>query len=115
MAVLFPYLYRDEDNYKERGDVVFAGELSEGDYARLMAAAEGGEHFVAGQVGLPALQPSPGKKWDHGYHELDENEPEETDDEPTDPRAWDEFLADFEAMADKWDPVAECKRLGIPL
>lgn len=120
MAVRFEYMYRDASNYKELAEVIFAGSLAGDDGARLRAAAEGGEGFVASQVGLEPLQPrmvSFPSIDDHGYSELPEwYVPEEVSeaDGITDPREWGEFLAAFEREgAAGWDPVAECELLGI--
>lgn len=76
MNTKLEYLYRDAANYKEYGEVVFAGEATEEQLRRLEAALISGELLVADQVGLPDLAP-----WlrgenvyddelDHPFHEI---------------------------------------------
>jgi len=122
MTVKFHYSYRDASNYKEFGEVLFEGELAEGDVGLITDAAnEDGDGFVASQVGLEPLQPHM-ERWgrfpnpdDHGSSEIP-RPPEDTDAEGvTDPRPWRQFVAEFVAMKGKWDPVKECELLGIDL
>lgn len=125
MPVILRYLYRDGNGFKEFSEAVFPGTLRDGDGERLRRAAEGGEDFVAGQVGLPPLQPRmlafPSED-DHGFHCLIEgDDPQEVSDDaigevPVDPRPWADFLDEFEAAGRLgWDPAGECERLGIDL
>jgi len=54
--VRFDYMYRDRDNYKRGGEVVFAnpeGLDLEVATARLSAAMDGGVNFIAHQLGIP--------------------------------------------------------------
>lgn len=116
MNTIIDYMYRDASNWKQfpGADVVVAGTLTEAEQERLWASLDG-EHFVAGQVGLDALQGqvTPGID-DHGFCELVELR--ETDASPTLDVTAQELLARFEAAnAAGWDPIAECERLGIPL
>ena len=115
MAVLMSYLYRDAGNYKNHGEVVFPGETTPELEERLQAALEDGENFIAAQIGVPevflygrnryAVEPDS----DHCWHEL--GGITKTDEEPTDPRPFAEFVACVEAASrEGWkdfDPATE--------
>lgn len=67
------YLYRDGSNYKRWGRVVFGGVCDAAMRERLVAALDGGDLFIARQVGLPELF-FEGSVYadDHCWHELAE-------------------------------------------
>jgi hypothetical protein len=79
------YLYRDGSNYKRWGRVVFGGVCDAAMRGRLVAALDGGDLFIARQVGLPELF-FEGSVYsdDHCWHEL--AEVEATEDAVDDPR-----------------------------
>lgn len=51
----FTYLYRDADNYKNFGAVVFAGIIDSELRRRFERALDGGEYFIAEQLGVPEV------------------------------------------------------------
>ena len=112
------YMYRDAGNWKQYPEMPFivAGALTDEEIDRLRGTLVENDNFVAGQVGMDALQGqvTPGTD-DHGYCEVEDITL--TDDAPTYGHCTaQELLARFEAAAaEGWDPVAECERLGIPL
>ncbi|WP_339704521.1 hypothetical protein [Algoriphagus aquimarinus] len=89
------YLYRDADNYKEFGLVVFANitELTlEEATALLLPKLISEEFFVPDDWGLPRLHVSSyNPSVDHEWHEFEDFE--ETDESVTDEREIGEFLA----------------------
>lgn len=74
---IFEYLYRDAGNYKAWGELLLEGKLSDADTALLRNRFDGGELFIAEQIGVPTLYQ---KLWsecgsgpsedDHGWHEF---------------------------------------------
>ena len=105
----FVYLYRDAENYKKWGEVVFAGPCLDEYEAVNRDACHRREVFVAGQVRLPAVFLYDEARWevtdaDHGWHELWELR--STDEEADD--AWgrriDEFVEEFREIGnDRWE------------
>lgn len=74
---VFDYLYRDASNYKAWGSLLLKGAAVEADSARVFAALNDYEYFIAEQVGIPALY---GDLWqysdgpnedDHVWHTFD--------------------------------------------
>ena len=70
------YMYRDADNYKMSGRVIFDGRITEAQVRRLAEALDDGS-FIPGQVGIEDLQEkfNDGKgEWiddrDHPWHEV---------------------------------------------
>jgi len=53
--MMFRYLYRDAGNYKAFGSIRLNGTLTDAEQSELLACLDGGEFFVAEQVGIPAL------------------------------------------------------------
>ena len=68
--VLFEYMYRDGANYKTRGEVLIEGELSEGQKDEIIDKLDGGESFIAEQVGITSLRPEEIGEDDHCWHEF---------------------------------------------
>lgn len=52
---VFEYLYRDASNYKAFVVLLLNGTASKSDLARIIEVLDGGEFFIAEQVGVPAL------------------------------------------------------------
>jgi hypothetical protein len=75
---IFEYLYRDAGNFKAWGELLLDGELSEADEAFLRSKFEGGEFFIAEQLGIPPLYEAvwsaslagPSEELDHVWHEF---------------------------------------------
>jgi len=73
---VFEYLYRDASNYKVWGELLLEGELSEACGLRLCQYFDGGEFFIAEQIGIPPLyellweqcQSEPSEELDHVWH-----------------------------------------------
>lgn len=106
------YGYRDASNYKQVGEEVFPGTVTDEDLARLVEHLDDGCWFIAEQVGLPDLR----ELWpsevddDHIWHELDPTEDiEPTDDAPTRSETVGEFVDRF--VATVWDVDAAVERL----
>ena len=96
----FVYLYRDADNYKKWGRVVFEGRAESGGEERLRAVCFHSECFVAERVGIPTVFLYEEEDWerteaDHDWHEFWELEA--TDEEPDDGegRTIGEFVEEF--------------------
>jgi hypothetical protein len=49
------YEYRDGANYRFHSELVVAGEMTEALWARIRAACQDGDRFIADQVGLPEV------------------------------------------------------------
>lgn len=78
---VFAYQYRDAANWKTYGELLLAGEASEADISAVVSLFDGGDLFVAEQIGIPSLceqhfidydGPS---DLDHAYHEFFELRP----------------------------------------
>ncbi|WP_269531785.1 hypothetical protein [Chitinimonas sp. BJYL2] len=75
---IFEYLYRDAGNFKAWGELLLDGELTDEEVARMSARFEGGELFIAEQIGVPALceklwrecGSKPSNEFDHVWHEF---------------------------------------------
>lgn len=131
MNTRFSYMYRDEDNWKRGGEVIFAGETTPELEQRLLQSLNE-EDFIADQVGVPEVflwsaeadydpdhppegedAPTEGSyvinESDHCWHEY--TGCESTEDAPTDPRTIAEFVASIEAAAKAgWQTFAPADR-----
>ena len=52
---VFEYLYRDASNFKAYGSILLRGDFSRDQHNELIQSLEGGEFFIAEQVGMPPL------------------------------------------------------------
>lgn len=103
------YLYRDGDNYKKSGTVVFRGEPPMGVPAFERAVRElmdEGDYFTAHQVSVPEVflwEDFEENESDHAWHELEGFGL--TDRHATDPRTPEQFLEAVRgARAEGWRP-----------
>jgi hypothetical protein len=94
MWTLFNYLYRDVGNYKAFGCIALEGALLYSDRNAIVAKFEGGDLFVAEQIGVPVLYEQL-YRWtngptmdDHCWHEFDGFEEIETTALPHDAAVW---------------------------
>lgn len=76
MWTAFDYMYRDAGNFKALGTVALEGGLSERDQDLIRSRLQGGEFFIAEQVGVPPLYEQL-YRWsggitndDHCWHEI---------------------------------------------
>lgn len=78
---VFAYQYRDAANWKTYGELLLAGKASEAEISAMVSHLDGGDLFVAEQIGIPSLceqhfidydGPS---DLDHAYHEFLELRP----------------------------------------
>lgn len=77
---VFEYIYRDAGNFKVWGEILLEGEFTAEEVSHLLARFEGGEHFIAEQIGVPPLyaelwhqcQCEPSDELDHAWHEFGE-------------------------------------------
>lgn len=107
-------MYRDADNYKNHGSVVFGGDYSaeevESLRKRMVAAMIDGEDFVARQVGVPSVFLWDGEfdtsDSDHGLHEVVEVRRVVVSDKVTDARGrtFEQFVLDVESVGGRWSP-----------
>lgn len=73
---VFEYMYRDAGNYKVHGALYLDGRLADFEIDELCSRLEGGEYFIAEQIGVPSLRPqllflSDGPTCDdHAWHEF---------------------------------------------
>lgn len=80
---VFEYLYRDAGNFKAHGALLLQGVLSDADIALLRGQLDGGEFFIAEQIGVPTLYQQlwdecdcePSDEMDHVWHEFGEIRP----------------------------------------
>lgn len=110
--LLFDYMYRDGDNYKKGGAVVFKGCPADldGFDKDIRACLQDDEHFVASQVGVPEVFLWQDSNYeyhddsDHCYHEF--VGVEATERKPTDKqgRTAEQFLDQLRGIgADGWE------------
>ena len=117
MNTLLNYLYRDADNYKEWGSVVFSGEITDDLRNRFVRALEATEFFIADQVRVPEVFPDtwPTYAADHCWHEFSNFEltAEAANDRLS--RTIEELVSEVErAGSDGWrdfDPEERCRRV----
>ena len=85
---VFEYLYRDAGNFKAWGQLLLEGTLTEAQVAEIRSRFDGGEYFIAEQIGIPALYQ---ELWaysdgptesDHVWHEFAALRPAEENDLP---------------------------------
>ena len=75
---VFEYLYRDAGNFKAYGAVLLEGVLSDTEVDSLCRRFDGGEYFIAEQIGIPTLYQAlwdecgcePSDDMDHVWHEF---------------------------------------------
>lgn len=116
MNTLLAYLYRDADNYKEWGSIVFSGEITDDLRNRFVRALEGEEFFIADQIRVPEVFPNtwPIYAADHCWHAFSDFEL--TAEAPNDrfSRTIEEFVREVErADSDGWrdfDPPERPRR-----
>lgn len=99
-------MYRDAANWKQSGREIFANPdelLIEEIEVALQSSFDGGEYFIAEQIGVESVMPS-ADKWsedDHCWHELVGLE--ETDLPFTDSRTLLQFVADVKKCGKNWE------------
>src|SRR5512142_2646312 len=117
MNTLLNYLYRDADNYKEWGSIIFGGAITDNLRNRFVRGLEGAEFFIADQIRVPELFPDtwPIYVADHCWHEFSDFE--SIAEAPNDrfSRTIEEFVIEVErANADGWcdfDPQERSRRV----
>ena len=105
----FIYLYRDADNYKKWGEVVYAGPCRDDYEQQLREVCQRGELFVARQIRIPEvflwLEEGRAKTVaDHDWHEF--YQLRATGDEPDDVhgRSIEAFMEEFRGVGcDAWE------------
>lgn len=121
---VFEYLYRDADNHKAFGKVAFIGSASPEAWDSAFQRLDDGSHFIAEQVGVPALCDQL-YRWsgggptdaDHCWHEFVSVSVAEECDLPPAALRLDETAAfvEFLSSIEEWDiwlsPNVEC---GMP-
>ena len=71
MSFYLPYLYRDADNFKNRGTIAVTERLTDEQAMLIVDTLDQGEYFIPSQVGADALPYSTqGTVADHYWHEL---------------------------------------------
>lgn len=106
------YMYRDASNYKQHGEAVFEGEISDKEFKTIMGALYDGEWFIASQVGLEDLQLQvPRSYYDEDDHVWSEFVGFEKTYAPADSGPISEFAARFVDI--DWDIEGAAKRLGL--
>jgi hypothetical protein len=99
MNTRFGFMYRDAANWKQYGSLVLEGEYTEEQEKRFLATLEGGDAFIAEQVGVDSVRPSGISEDDHCWHEADEEAPFAlVSTKATDGRTVEEFVQDFEKV-----------------
>ena len=105
----FIYLYRDADNYKKWGKVVFSGSCRDRYEQQLREVCQRGELFVACQIRIPEVFLWREEQWektvaDHDWHEF--YQLRATGDEPDDvhDRSIEAFVEEFRGLGrDGWE------------
>lgn len=100
------YLYRDADNYKVLNTAIVSGELTHKEIEEICAALEDKQYFIPHQVGLPETRFDDVTEADHPWFELEEQDFEETDEDPTVDITTEELYSAFMEAAGSWDPDA---------
>lgn len=118
MNTKISYMYRDADNYKQYAEVVIEGSISDEDKKLILNKRDEELYFIPSQVGLDDLQermPSPIGDSDHIWHELQDEDINLTEDDPTINHTFDNVkdLVDRFKEIDKWDEESATKDLGI--
>ncbi len=131
MNTRITYEYRDGANYRFHADIVAAGAMTDALWARIKAACEDGERFLAHQVGLPEVFGFlPGDhiyapeychegypfdaEADHCWHTFGSDAWELTTDAPTGPVSVEELVNDFEQAASVgWKVFDPVERFGL--
>ena len=109
----FVYLYRDADNYKKWGEVIFAGAYDDGYEEAIKEACHAYEFFVAKQVGIPEVFLWQEEGWeptvaDHGWHQFWELKPSEGEADDVRGRSIGEFVEQIRRVGDRgrgWEVV----------
>ena len=107
---LFSYLYRDAGNYKQFGEIVFAGAPTDELLQRLEKTLSDHILFIARQVDVPEVSFEATGTYqrnidDHPWHEFESMEP--TEDPPDDARhrTIEELVTQFESASKAgWKP-----------
>lgn len=115
---LFSYLYRNGNNFKDYGEVVFQDAPTEELLQRLVSGLYDGGYFYHGQLDLRNLATWRAAGWkecfptvDHVWHEF--YELEATSREPTDERTIEEFVSEVEAIGPEgWQTPSFIEELG---
>ena len=110
MNTRFSYLYRDAYNYKQYGEVIFAGEI-DSDSHELITNSMGDGGFIASQVGLPDLQEFAINFPTDADHVWSEFEGLTTTSEAATGGSIQEFAKRFDGIV--WDEAAAAERLGL--
>jgi hypothetical protein len=100
---LISYQYRDVSNYKQKAVVIVEGAIT---FEQVEPFLDQGEYFIPSQVGLEDLQARWGRidpDLDHVWHELTEDDFEETTRQPSVTLTAAELLKRFQVV--KWDEV----------
>lgn len=94
------YIYRDENNYKNAGTVIFSGMINPFLESRFRHSLDVGEFFIAEQIGVPELFFTKKSEADHPWHEFVAFE--DTTETVTDHRSIKEFIEEVENT--QWSP-----------
>lgn len=108
---VFAYQYRDTANWKTFGKLLLTGEASEAEISTMTSYFDGGDLFVAEQIGIPSLckqhfidyeGPS---DLDHAFHEFFALRPAKSHDIETMPvfTAFSDLLARIAQTHGQWD------------
>lgn len=92
------YLYRDIANWKQYGEAIFRGEITEEEKNAILDNLHEGNFFIPSQVGLNSLQegmPKESKDMNHIWHDLDADDIKLTSEEPTQAKTITEFAQLF--------------------
>lgn len=110
---VFEYMYRDAANWKTSGRVLLTGQSCASHVDAIVEGLDSGAFFVAGQIGIPALQqqhldfydPIDDEDLDHAFHEfvaLRPAEPNELRELPIVGPVTD-LIARVQSSANRWD------------
>ena len=110
------YMYRDANNYKYYAHVVVAGELR---YDEIASYLDDGEHFIVGEISEHWEEPQYQAEGfpttdDHTWCEIEREDVELTDEEPTVPESAAEVVQRFKsAHSHQWNVEHNMKRMGL--
>jgi len=118
---IVPIMYRDADNWKDKGVIALVGQATEELRARLQRTLHDGENYLPTQIGHDHLGTThenwPDEQVDHCWHELDVTEIEQIHGDPQQfgaAETFEEFVQRMEqARRDGWDVATACETLGI--
>ena len=97
------YLYRDASNYKVPNDVIVSGIFSSEQISEIISCLDSGEFFIPSKVGFTEKKFEEETEDDHPWFELQADDFEFCNEEPTLNVSPDELVHLFQKEKDHWE------------